>query len=147
MGLTIGYHILNPPLQLWFSSFLRNSRRNSRKLRFCNCIFAIFTKGNLLHVDFTKKFQFGAKSRGGEFAELLHCELNCQLQKFSLTIFSQKFRETNGCTKELTKELIWRNIWWERISRFSTLWYIHNLSRTIRFLVFPHYCAFFLGSK
>ena len=33
-----------------------------------------------------------------------------KLRKFSLTFFWQKFRETNGFTKEITKELISRNI-------------------------------------
>ena len=44
------------------------------------------------------------------------------LQKFSLTLSSQKSRENNGFTKEITKYLIWRNFFqWERIARFSTL--------------------------
>ena len=47
-----------------------------------------------------------------------------KLRKFSLTRLWQKFRESNGFTKEVTKELISRNIFqWERISRFSTLWH------------------------
>ena len=50
-----------------------------------------------------------------------------KLQKFSLTHFWQKFRESNGFTKEVTKELISRNIFWrERIFRFSTLCYCWN---------------------
>ena len=51
-----------------------------------------------------KKIQFGAKSRGGEFAELLHCELHCQLQKFSLTeknSSNQLFGKTIAFTKFL----------------------------------------------
>ena len=41
--------------------------------------------------------------------------------RFSLTRFWQKFRESNG----FTKELIWRNIFRrERISRFATLHYV-----------------------
>ena len=40
-----------------------------------------------------------------------------------LKYFRQKFRESNAFTKEITKELIWRNIFqWEYSSRFSTLW-------------------------
>ena len=42
-----------------------------------------------------------------------------KLRKFSLTLFWQKFRESNVFTKEL--KLIWRNILsviWERISHF-----------------------------
>ena len=35
-----------------------------------------------------------------------------KLQKFSLTYFWQKFRESNIFTKEVTKELISRNIFW-----------------------------------
>ena len=45
-----------------------------------------------------------------------------KLQKFSLTLFLQKFRESNGFTKEITKLLIWRNFFqWDRISSFSIL--------------------------
>ena len=44
-----------------------------------------------------------------------------KLWNSSLTLFRQKFRESNGFTKQITKELIWRNFFqWERISRFST---------------------------
>ena len=44
-----------------------------------------------------------------------------KLHKFSLTLFSQKFRESNVFTKEFAKKLIWRIFFqWERISRFST---------------------------
>ena len=39
----------------------------------------------------------------------MHC-IVWKLRKFSLTFFWQKFRETNGFTKEITKELISRNI-------------------------------------
>ena len=46
-----------------------------------------------------------------------------KLQKFSLTLCSQKFRESNCFTKEITKYLIWRNYFSLR-----------------EFLVFPH-CA------
>ena len=43
--------------------------------------------------------------------------------RFSLTHFWQKSRESNGFTKEITKTLIWRNIfWWHYIFHFSTLW-------------------------
>ena len=44
-----------------------------------------------------------------------------KLRKFSLILFSQKFRENNGFTKEVTKnkeELISRNIFWMRIILF-----------------------------
>ena len=50
-----------------------------------------------------------------EFLILSHCVV-WKLQKYSLTLFWQKFRESNV----FTKELIWRNILsviWERISR------------------------------
>ena len=33
-----------------------------------------------------------------------------KLREFSLTIFWQKFREINGFTRYISKELIWRNI-------------------------------------
>ena len=33
-----------------------------------------------------------------------------KLWNFSLTLFRQKFRESNVFTKEITKEMIWRNI-------------------------------------
>ena len=35
--------------------------------------------------------------------------------EFFLTHFWQKFRENNGFTKEITKELIWRNIFSVRV--------------------------------
>ena len=38
-----------------------------------------------------------------------------KLRKFSLKLFWQKFRESNVFTKEITKELIWRNIFGESI--------------------------------
>ena len=45
-----------------------------------------------------------------------------KFRKFSLTLFWQKFRESNGLTKWITKELISRNFFrWERISEISTL--------------------------
>ena len=48
-----------------------------------------------------------------------------KLEKFTLTIFWQKFRES----KVFTKELILRNIlWWERIYRFCTLWILREIS-------------------
>ena len=47
-----------------------------------------------------------------------------KLQKFSLTLFSQKFRESNGFTKEITKELNWRNFFSvrENFFFFPTMW-------------------------
>ena len=36
--------------------------------------------------------------------------------RFSLTHFWQKSRESNGFTKEITKELIWRNIFFMRLN-------------------------------
>ena len=46
-----------------------------------------------------------------------------KLWKFSLTLFWQKFRETNSFTKEITK-LIWRNIFSVRVNfSFSTPWF------------------------
>ena len=45
-----------------------------------------------------------------------------KLQKFTLTHFWQKIRESNVFGKEITNELISRKkIWWEEISCFSTL--------------------------
>ena len=43
---------------------------------------------------------------------------------FSLTLFQQKFRESNGYTKQITKELIWRNIFSMR-PKFS---FFHTVS-------------------
>ena len=47
-----------------------------------------------------------------------HCAMCTvwKLQKFSLTHFWQKFRESNGFTKWITKELIWRNIFLVRVN-------------------------------
>ena len=39
-----------------------------------------------------------------------------KLQKFTLTLFWQKFRETNVFTKEITKQLIWRNYFSVRVN-------------------------------
>ena len=45
-----------------------------------------------------------------------------EITNHTLTHFGKKFRESNIITKEITKELIWRNFFqWEKISRFSTL--------------------------
>ena len=41
-----------------------------------------------------------------------------KLRKFILTHFCQKFRESNGFTKEITKELIWRNSFMRMNSSF-----------------------------
>ena len=47
------------------------------------------------------------------------------VQKFTLTLFWLKFRESNRFTKEITKQLIWRNIFFSE-SNFSfyhtTVW-------------------------
>ena len=47
-----------------------------------------------------------------------------KLRKFILTHFCQKFRESNGFTKEITKELIWRNIFLVRLN-FSFFHTVH----------------------
>ena len=76
------------------------------------------------------------KFRGSEFIIFFHTvekrESHCRhtllwkLLKFTLTIFSQIFRESNTFTKEITKALIWRNIfWWDQSFRFSTLCAAH----------------------
>ena len=53
--------------------------------------------------------------------------------RFSLTHFWQKSRESNGFTKEITKELIWQNCFhWERNFRFYT-WF----EFTEKFLLLP----------
>ena len=39
--------------------------------------------------------------------------------RFSLTHFWQKSRESNGFTKEITKELIWQNIFFMRLCKLS----------------------------
>jgi len=48
-------------------------------------------------------------------------------RKFTLTLFWQKFRESNCFTTKVTKELISRNIFflWHWISSFSTLWIVN----------------------
>ena len=49
-----------------------------------------------------------------------------KLREFSFRHFWQKFRESNGYTKYITKELIWRNIsWWKKNSVISTVWETH----------------------
>ena len=65
------------------------------------------------------------KFRGSEFIIFFHTvekrESHCRhtllwkLLKFTLTIFSQIFRESNTFTKEITKALIWRNIFYVRV--------------------------------
>ena len=45
-----------------------------------------------------------------------HFQTVPKLQRFSLTHFWQKFRERNVFTKEITKELIWRNIFLARLN-------------------------------
>ena len=74
---------LNPPLQLWFSLGLRNFARKCRKFRSCNSIFAIFTKGNVCCVDFTKKLKICAKSGERKFRELPQCDTRTFLAKIS----------------------------------------------------------------
>ena len=57
-----------------------------------------------------------------------------KMLQFSLTHFWQKIREINGFTKEITKELIWRNIFLVRLnfSFFHTvLWKLLNFTATI----------------
>ena len=51
--------------------------------------------------------------------QLFFFNKNFDLTEFSLTHFRQKFRESNGFTKEITKELIWRNIFSVRRVNFS----------------------------
>ena len=58
-----------------------------------------------------------------------------KMLQFSLTHFWQKIREINGFTKEITKELIWRNIFLVRLnfSFFHTvLWKLRNFTATIK---------------
>ena len=47
-----------------------------------------------------------------------------KLQKFALTLFWQKFRESTAFTRRINKELIWRKHLVRVIFLFSTLWYI-----------------------
>ena len=67
-----------------------------------------------------------------------------KLQKFSLILFWQKFRESNGFTKALKKkllELIWqKNFQWERISRF-----LIKIPRSFNFFDFTTRCHCFWG--
>ena len=68
------------------------------------------------NIGFTNFFPKISWNQSTTYIHTLYC-LCCS------TLFSQKFRENNGFTKEITKQLIWRNFFlWERISRFSTLW-------------------------
>ena len=83
------------------------------------------------------------------FPILPHCEISLnnfvKPILFSLILshaFWQKFREINGFTKDVTKELISRNIfWWERISCFSH-WAVHMEDQTKNLLspknISPH---------
>ena len=65
-----------------------------------------------------------------EFRKLPHCTV-WKLLQFGPTNVCQKFRVSNVFSKEITKELISRNIfWWEWISHFSTLC-------VIKFLHYP----------
>ena len=56
----------------------------------------------------------------------MYCYTVWKLQKFTLTYFWQKFRESNVFTKGNTKELIWRNIFSVRVnfSFFTSLCYV-----------------------
>ena len=84
-----------------------------------------------ISVKSTHSIAFQLFSRNISFFLSYHSDHRVwKLRKFSLTLFSQKFRESNVFTKEFAKELIWRIfLQWEKISRFSTLWYvqIHSL--------------------
>ena len=53
--------------------------------------------------------------------KILFTQCVCKLQKFSLTLFSQKIRESNGFTKKLIIGDLTKFFQWEEISRFSTL--------------------------
>jgi len=52
-----------------------------------------------------------------------HCTVG-NLRKFTLTFFRQKFREIIVSSKQVTKQLVWRNIF--SVTRFSTLWVWKN---------------------
>ena len=67
-------------------------------------------------VDHIQKLVISTKSTGNTV---------WKLRKFTVTLIWQKFREINVFTKENTKELIWRNFLWVKVSSsFSTLWEI-----------------------
>ena len=63
-----------------------------------------------------------------------------QLQKFSLTLFWQKFHESDVFTKENTKELIWRKKMWNKL--FSK-WFHELFYKCTSIFIFPH-CATFV---
>ena len=89
---------------------------------------------------------------GGKFRTFPHCDCVMhtvhtmrytvwKLQKFTLTLFWQKIRESNAFTKWITKELIWRKKILVRVS-FSffhsvlPLWKLRNFTSTVFSLKF-----------
>ena len=87
----------------------------------------LLLKGNYFILNSRKKFQFGAKSRGGEFGELLHCVV--EIAEILCHTFFAKISWKQWFTKEITKLSSWFDDFffqWERISSSSihtaTVW-------------------------
>ena len=72
----------------------------------------VFSSNQLFSNFFSKAIAFTKflrKKCEREFLEFLHCAV-LKLRNFSLTLFWQKFRESNGFTKEIPKKFRSRNI-------------------------------------
>ena len=71
----------------------------------------------LSHLNFFREINYVTKLAKGkrEFLIFPRCTV-WKLPRFSLTHSWQKFRESNVFTKEITKELIWRNIFLVRLN-------------------------------
>ena len=107
---------------------------------YCDC----GTYGNLLSRLFEKNFVkvtfslkkllknwfHGKKFRWERILRFPHCALCTvwKLRKFSLTLFWQKFRETNSLTKEITKELVSR----KKFSVRENFTFFHTVATSLR---------------
>ena len=106
------------------TSFLRQNR-GSKILQFPQSTMQCRFFNNSIHWNLTR-IEWNSKIDFTKFFIVRECTLphsQCgktrnslpavwKLLGFSPTHFWQKFRESNVFTKEITKELIWRNIFW-----------------------------------
>ena len=107
--------------QVWESTIKRD---HTQKIREIDSLVTTLTKTLIWrkNVDFSVKIVIACYTQCGNYGNTLLWKL----LRLSRTHFWQKFREINGFTKEITKELIWRNIFLVR-PNFSFFHIVGNL--------------------
>ena len=98
---------------------LRNFCQNRVRVNYRNSLLRIFGK------NFVKVMVLFNNWFDEIFLWTILCTVVWKVQKFSLTLLSQKFRESNSFPKEITKQLIWQFFFSvrENFSFFHTVQY------------------------